>query len=247
MDASNHGMVGVLAREMNTSFSPLIQNVNRTNNDNAQTYQQLSAQMRRIADFLGAPQFSVRHRLNQVIIQEEEPTINQVRPPRQALDERVMGARLEQQPVRQEVPEEQPRRVMMVNRDQDADEVIHRVRQENMMENNLTTMIERIMAQNGLNTGLRRPNDTSPLSEYVLQTELPRGCKIPKFTKFSRDTSESTIEHIARYMTEARDLANSENLRMKYFPSSLTKNAFTWFTTLPPNSKYLASFGEIIS
>lgn len=23
---------------------------------------------------------------------------------------------------------------------------------------------------------------------------------------------------------------------MKYFPSSLTKNAFTWFTTLPPNS-----------
>jgi hypothetical protein len=37
-------------------------------------------------------------------------------------------------------------------------------------------------------------------------------------------------------MTEAGDLANSENLRMKYFPSSLTKNAFTWFTTLPPNS-----------
>ncbi|XP_050914987.1 uncharacterized protein LOC127129929 [Lathyrus oleraceus] len=147
-----------------------------------------------------------------------------------------MGARLEQQPVRQEVPEEQPRRVMMVNRDQDTDEVTHRVRQENVMENNLTTMIERIMAHNGLNTGLRRPNYTSPLSEYVLQTELPRGCKIPKFTKFSGDTSESTIEHIARYMTEAEDLANSENLRMKYFPSSLTKNAFTWFTTLPPNS-----------
>ncbi|XP_050914626.1 uncharacterized protein LOC127129500 [Lathyrus oleraceus] len=124
----------------------------------------------------------------------------------------------------------------MVNRDQDADEVIHRVRQENMMENNITTMIERIIAQNGLNTGLRRPNYASPLSEYALQTELPRGCKIPKFTKFSGDTSESTIEHIARYMTEAGDLANSENLRMKYFPSSLTKNAFTWFTTLPPNS-----------
>ncbi|XP_050919225.1 uncharacterized protein LOC127136742 [Lathyrus oleraceus] len=124
----------------------------------------------------------------------------------------------------------------MVNRDQDADKVIHRVRRDNMMENDLTSMIERIMAQNGLNTGLRRPNYSSPLSEYVLQTELPRGCKIPKFTKFSGDTSESTIEHTARYMTEAGDLANSENLRMKYFPSSLTKNAFTWFTTLPPNS-----------
>ncbi|XP_050877490.1 uncharacterized protein LOC127081262 [Lathyrus oleraceus] len=147
-----------------------------------------------------------------------------------------MGARLEQQPIRREVPEEQPRRVIMINRDQDADEVIHRVRRENMMENDLTSMIERIMAQNGLDTGLRRPNYSPPLLEYVLQTELPRGCKIPKFTKFSGDTSESTIEHIARYMTEAGDLANSENLRMKYFPSSLTKNAFMWFTTLPPNS-----------
>ncbi|XP_050909424.1 uncharacterized protein LOC127123228 [Lathyrus oleraceus] len=192
--------------------------------------------MGRITDFLGAPQPAVRRRPNQVIIQGEEPTIDQVRPQRQAPDERVTGARLEQQPIRREVPEEQPRRVIMVNRDQDADEVIHRVRRENMMENDLTSMIERIMAQNGLNTGLRWPNYCSPLSEYVLQTELPRGCKIPKFTKFSGDTSESTIEHIARYMTEAGDLANSENLRMKYFPSSVTKNTFTWFTTLPPNS-----------
>ncbi|XP_050919775.1 uncharacterized protein LOC127137347 [Lathyrus oleraceus] len=147
-----------------------------------------------------------------------------------------MGERLEQRPIRREVPEEQPKRMIMVNRDQDADEVIHRVRRENMMENDLTSMIERIMAQNGLNTRLRQPNYFSPLSEYVLQIELPRGCKISKFTKFSGDTSESTIEHIARYMTEAGDLANSENLSMKYFPSSLTKNAFTWFTTLPPNS-----------
>ncbi|XP_058733295.1 uncharacterized protein LOC131604897 [Vicia villosa] len=125
----------------------------------------------------------------------------------------------------------------MVNRDQNADEVTHRVRQDNMVaENNLTTMIERIMAQNGMNTGLRSPNYTSPLADSILQTELPRGCKIPKFTKFSGDTSESTVKHIAMYLTEAGDLANRENLRIKYFPSSLTKNEFTWFTTLPPNS-----------
>ncbi|KAK2410036.1 hypothetical protein QL285_045428 [Trifolium repens] len=80
------------------------------------------------------------------------------------------------------------------------------------------------------------PHFVSALSEYVLQTELPRGWKIPKFTKFAGDTSESTVEHIARYLTEAGDLTNNENLRMKYFPNSLTKNAFTWFTTLPPHS-----------
>src|ERR1044072_6146987 len=31
-------------------------------------------------------------------------------------------------------------------------------------------------------------------------------------------------------------MANNENQRVKNFPSSLTKEAFTWFTTLPPNS-----------
>jgi len=70
----------------------------------------------------------------------------------------------------------------------------------------------------------------------VLQSELPRGYKIPKFTKFAGDTSESTVEHILRYLTEAGDLPNDENLRLKYSPNSLTKNSFTWFTTLAPHS-----------
>jgi len=35
---------------------------------------------------------------------------------------------------------------------------------------------------------------------------------------------------------EVGDIANNDYLKMKYFPSSLTKNAFTCFTTLPPHS-----------
>ena len=87
------------------------------------------------------------------------------------------------------------------------------------------------MAQNGLNIGLHRPSFFSPLSELVLQSELPRGYKVPMFTKFARDT----VEHIARYLTKAGDLENDENLRLKFFPNSLTKNAFTWFTTVAPH------------
>ncbi|XP_058741273.1 uncharacterized protein LOC131613640 [Vicia villosa] len=210
MDDNNQDMVGLLAREMNSIFSPSIQNLNRTNQDNSETCQQLSVQMGQIENFLGASETLVRRRTNQIVIQEDEPTINQVRPPRPLPETEPLRAGLEQQPVRQEIHEEQPKRVVMVDRNQNVDEVIHRIRQNNKMENNLTAMIERIIAQ--------------------------MGCKIPKFTKFSGDTSESTIEHIARYMTEAGDLANNEDLRMMYFPSSLTKNAFTWFTTLPPNS-----------
>jgi len=92
------------------------------------------------------------------------------------------------------------------------------------------------LAHNGLNIGLHRPNFVSPLAGYVLQAELPRGWKVPKFTKFVGDTSASTVEHIAHYLTKAGDIANNENLRLKFFPNFLTKNTFTWFTTLPPHS-----------
>ncbi|XP_057432903.1 uncharacterized protein LOC130725716 [Lotus japonicus] len=97
--------------------------------------------------------------------------------------------------------------------------------------------LPQVLNHHGFNVGyVDRPNFTSPFSEVVLQAELPRGWKVPKVTKFSGDTGESTVEHIARYRLEICDLANNELLKMKYFPSSLTKNAFTWFTTLPPNS-----------
>ena len=72
----------------------------------------------------------------------------------------------------------------MVNRNQNVDEVIYQVRQDNMAaENNLTAMVERIMVRNSVNIGLCRPNYTSHLSEYILQTEFPKGWKVPNFTK----------------------------------------------------------------
>jgi len=102
------------------------------------------------------------------------------------------------------------------------------------------------MAQNDLNIGLHRPNFVSPLSKLVFQSDHPRGYKIPKFTKFAGDTSESFVEHITRYLIEAGDLANDESSWLKYFPSSLTKNACTWFTTLAPYSiQHWAQFERI--
>ena len=60
---------------------------------------------------------------------------------------------------------------------------------------------------------------------------------MPKLlTKFSGENGESTVEHIARYTMEIGELANEEYLKMRFFPSSLTKNAFTWFANLRANS-----------
>jgi len=125
----------------------------------------------------------------------------------------------------------------MVNRHQDADQVVMQARRNNYEgQNNIANVVETLLAHNSFNMGLHRPNFVSALSEYVLMSELPRNWKIPKFTKFAGETNESAVEHIARYLIEAGDIENNENLKMKYFPSSLTKNAFTWFTTLPPHS-----------
>ncbi|XP_050908612.1 uncharacterized protein LOC127122291 [Lathyrus oleraceus] len=135
------------------------------------------------------------------------------------------------------VPIEEEPIIALVNRNQNADNIVQQMRHNDMAaDNNMAAMVERIMARNRVNFGLRRPNYMSPLSEYILQSDLPPRWKVPKFTKFSRDTTESTVEHVARYLIEAGEISNNENLRIKYFPSSLTMNAFTWFTTLPQNS-----------
>lgn len=104
------------------------------------------------------------------------------------------------------------------------------------MRNNIVNVVEEDLAQNGINIGLHRPNYMFVFPDYIRQAELPRGCKIPMFTKFIGDNNKSIVEHIVRFETEAGDIANDEGLKMRYFPSSLTKNAFTRFTTLTLNS-----------
>ena len=79
------------------------------------------------------------------------------------------GIGVEPPRVEQQIPREREPRVVLANRHQEADELIQRIWRNDMeTNNNLTTMVERIMAQNGVDVGLHRPNYTSPLSEYVL-------------------------------------------------------------------------------
>ena len=90
---------------------------------------------------------------------------------------------------------------MLVNRHQDADQVVMQARQNNYKgHSNIANVVEALLTQNGFNMDLRIPNFVLALSEYVLMTELPRNWKVPKFTKFVGETNESTVEHIARYL-----------------------------------------------
>lgn len=87
---------------------------------------------------------------------------------------------------------------MLLNRNQVVEEVVRNIQQNSLRgQNNFSHMVETIILDNGLNIGLHMPNFVSVLSEYVLQIELPRDYKVPKFIKFAGDTSKSTVEHIA--------------------------------------------------
>ncbi|XP_050897674.1 uncharacterized protein LOC127104533 [Lathyrus oleraceus] len=207
-----------------THASKIVSSMNTT-----QSNQYMTAQVARMSEFLGIPQHQrplprdwVRE--NQEPTLEEDLTINQVLQNQGGI---VVPPRIEPHVHREP-------RVLMVNRNQNVDDIIWQVRHDDVAaDNNLAAIVERIMVRNGVNFGLRTPDYTSPLAEYVLQTDAPLRTKIPKFTKFVRDTTEYIIEHVARYLIEAGDMSNNENLRMKFFPSSITKNAFTWSQLCP--------------
>lgn len=98
---------------------------------------------------------------------------------------RVEPPRVEAHRVEQRIPREREPQVVLENRHQYVDELIQQIRRDDMAaNNNLTAMVERIMVKNGVDVVLLRPDYTSPLSEYVLQEELPIGEKSPNSPSF---------------------------------------------------------------
>ncbi|XP_050890427.1 uncharacterized protein LOC127095840 [Lathyrus oleraceus] len=228
MDDSNHELVNMLTNQMGTIFNPVI-------HESAETNRQVANQLTRLCNFLGAPVRQMAQVVRQtvpvqmVIGAAEDETVHEgqiLRPQQnQGVESGVAGRN----------------QMVLVNRHQHADQIVDQHRQEDVtVENNLTTIVERIMARNGMGATLQRPLYASSLAEFILQTEAPRGMKVPKYTEFGGESSESTIEHVARYLTESGDLAHNECLRVKNFPSSLTKAAFTWKKIDPTFLKSMA-------
>ncbi|RYR26242.1 hypothetical protein Ahy_B02g060452 isoform B [Arachis hypogaea] len=135
-------------------------------------------------------------------------------------------------------PEREENIPYLVRRDQNADEVLNRLHTQRGYHYQVTRIVEDVLNGMGINVGLmHRPYFVSAFPSAVQMTEVPMGVKNPKIiTKFAGEGGESTVEHIAHYLVELGNLADNENLRMKFFPASLTKNAFTWFSYLRPSS-----------
>ncbi|XP_016169114.1 uncharacterized protein LOC107611731 [Arachis ipaensis] len=123
----------------------------------------------------------------------------------------------------------------VVPRGQNADDFLARLYGGERYQ--VTRIVEEVPNRVGLNVGfMNQPHFVSAFSQAIQMAEVPRGLKNPKITtKFAGKVGESTTEHVAHYLVEIGNLANDKNLKMKIFPSSLTKNAFTWFSNLRPN------------
>ncbi|KAM2554636.1 hypothetical protein TB2_018739 [Malus domestica] len=87
------------------------------------------------------------------------------------------------------------------------------------------------------------PKFIHPYPAYMERFEYPKGFKIPDFSLFAGELSLSSLEHVARFTAQCRDV-NSDFHKLRLFNFSLTGSAFAWYINLPPNS--IQSWEELV-
>jgi hypothetical protein len=75
-----------------------------------------------------------------------------------------------------------------------------------------------------------------PYPDYYDQLPYPRGNRVPKFSKFSGEDCKTTLEHVSQFILQCGEASANDALKLRMFPLSLSGTAFTWFTSLAPNS-----------
>ncbi|KAM0963785.1 hypothetical protein ACFX2A_023230 [Malus domestica] len=99
------------------------------------------------------------------------------------------------------------------------------------------------MIDSAMKKGPKFPKFIHPYPAYVEQFEYLRGFKIPNFSLFTRESSLSSLEHVARFTAQCGDV-NSDFHKLRLFNFLLTSSAFAWYINLPPNS--VQSWEELV-
>jgi hypothetical protein len=100
---------------------------------------------------------------------------------------------------------------------------------------NIMNMIEQTYdpnLQRAVRPTFRRPYPDRIEREF----ERPRNYKVPDFCTFSGDDEKTAYEHISRFTIQCGELSNNGNGKLIMFPNSLTRQAFMWYSSLPPHS-----------
>ena len=64
----------------------------------------------------------------------------------------------------------------------------------------------------------------------------PAGFRLPEFVKFNGDDSKNTFKYVSQYLAQLGKAGSINELKVRLFSLSLTGTAFSWFSSLAPNS-----------
>jgi hypothetical protein len=106
-----------------------------------------------------------------------------------------------------------------------------------MDPNNLTNQLATILHESfGIEPKGRGRVYQKPYPDYYDQLLYPRGYRVPEFSKFSWEDGKTTFEHVGQFILQCGEASVNNALKLRMFPLSLSGTAFTWFTSLAPNS-----------
>jgi hypothetical protein len=74
------------------------------------------------------------------------------------------------------------------------------------------------------------------IPQHYDQLPYPRGYKVLEFSKFSGEDGETTIEHLGQFILQCGEASANDTLKLRMIHLSLSGTAFTWFSSLTPNS-----------
>jgi hypothetical protein len=75
-----------------------------------------------------------------------------------------------------------------------------------------------------------------PYPNYYDELAYPRGYWVFEFSKFSVEDRKTTLEHVGQFILQCGEASANNDLKLRMFSLSLSVTAFTWFTSLAPNS-----------
>jgi hypothetical protein len=103
--------------------------------------------------------------------------------------------------------------------------------------NNLTNQLATILHESfGIEPNGRGRVYQKPYPGYYDQLPYPRGYRVPEFSKFSGYDGKTTLEQVGQFILQCGEASANDTLKLRMFPLSLSGIAFTWFTSLAPNS-----------
>jgi hypothetical protein len=106
-----------------------------------------------------------------------------------------------------------------------------------MDPNNLTIQLSTILGESfGIDPKGRGHVYQKPYPDYYNQLPYPRGYRVLEFAKFSGEDGKTTLEHVGQFILQYGEASANDALKLIMFPLSLSGIAFTWFTSLAPNS-----------